>query len=234
MHHTGVPIPDPAPTAGEALGCGFRRPVRREEGRRRPARGARPGCRTGRARWSSATGRCEADLRPARPRWAGRHLPRRRRPRPQVQPAPGRVEDPRRPVEDRAGRRLRRAAHHRSWRRPRWACRWSPTRHSGIPEAVRHGETGLLGAEADPAGLAANLGRLLADDELRIRLGRPGRGARGRQLRPAPAVAAARGPLRRAGGQPVRLRSRAATRRAVTGTTEIISRPEASTAGVTT
>ncbi len=46
------------------------------------------------------------------------------------------------------------------------------TRHSGIPEAVRHGETGLLGAERDRAALAANLRALLSDDALRERLGR--------------------------------------------------------------
>jgi len=45
------------------------------------------------------------------------------------------------------------------------------TYHSGIPEAVRHGETGLLGAEGDRAALAANLRRLLTDDDLRVRLG---------------------------------------------------------------
>lgn len=49
------------------------------------------------------------------------------------------------------------------------------TRHSGIPEAVVHGETGLLGAEGDPAGLAANLRLLLADDEARARFGAQGR-----------------------------------------------------------
>ncbi|GGK29167.1 glycosyl transferase family 1 [Pilimelia terevasa] len=38
------------------------------------------------------------------------------------------------------------------------------TRHSGIPEAVRHGETGLLGPEGDPAALAAHLRALLTDD----------------------------------------------------------------------
>ncbi|GAA4600688.1 glycosyltransferase involved in cell wall biosynthesis [Actinoplanes octamycinicus] len=45
------------------------------------------------------------------------------------------------------------------------------TRHSGIPEAVVDGETGLLTAEADPVGLAASLTRLLGDAELRHRLG---------------------------------------------------------------
>jgi len=49
------------------------------------------------------------------------------------------------------------------------------TRHSGIPEGVLDGETGLLSAEADPAGLAANLTRLLGDDALRARLGAGGR-----------------------------------------------------------
>jgi glycosyltransferase involved in cell wall biosynthesis len=49
------------------------------------------------------------------------------------------------------------------------------TRHSGIPEAVRHGETGLLSAEADPAALAGNITRLLADGPLRARLGARGR-----------------------------------------------------------
>jgi colanic acid/amylovoran biosynthesis glycosyltransferase len=49
------------------------------------------------------------------------------------------------------------------------------TRHSGIPEAVVHGETGLLGAEGDPAAVAANLRRLLGDEALRIRLGEQGR-----------------------------------------------------------
>ena len=45
------------------------------------------------------------------------------------------------------------------------------TRHSGIPEAVTDGETGLLGAEGDRTALAANLDRLLADEPLRVRLG---------------------------------------------------------------
>ncbi len=49
------------------------------------------------------------------------------------------------------------------------------TRHSGIPEAVVHGETGLLSPEADPAALAANITRLLADEPLRARLGAHGR-----------------------------------------------------------
>ncbi|MEV1145996.1 glycosyltransferase, partial [Micromonospora sp. NPDC049799] len=49
------------------------------------------------------------------------------------------------------------------------------TYHSGIPEAVVHGETGLLGAEGDRHALAANIRRLLGDGTLRDRLGREGR-----------------------------------------------------------
>jgi glycosyltransferase involved in cell wall biosynthesis len=45
------------------------------------------------------------------------------------------------------------------------------TRHSGIPEAVVDGRTGLLGPERDPSALAADISRLLADDDLRRRLG---------------------------------------------------------------
>jgi glycosyltransferase involved in cell wall biosynthesis len=49
------------------------------------------------------------------------------------------------------------------------------TRHSGIPEAVADGATGLLGPEGDRPALAAGIGRLLADEPLRDRLGRQGR-----------------------------------------------------------
>ncbi|MGK5741228.1 glycosyltransferase [Micromonospora sp. URMC 103] len=49
------------------------------------------------------------------------------------------------------------------------------TRHSGIPEAVRHEETGLLCAERDRAALAGNIRRLLTDEPLRERLGRAAR-----------------------------------------------------------
>ncbi|HEV7711896.1 MAG TPA: glycosyltransferase, partial [Asanoa sp.] len=49
------------------------------------------------------------------------------------------------------------------------------TYHGGIPEAVSHGETGLLVAEGDRAGLAASIQRLLADGELRARLGEQAR-----------------------------------------------------------
>ncbi|MFJ8578267.1 glycosyltransferase [Micromonospora sp. NPDC093277] len=45
------------------------------------------------------------------------------------------------------------------------------TYHSGIPEAVRHGETGLLSAERDRAALAENLAALVGDEALRARLG---------------------------------------------------------------
>ncbi|WBB67896.1 glycosyltransferase [Micromonospora sp. WMMD812] len=49
------------------------------------------------------------------------------------------------------------------------------TRHSGIPEGVRHGETGLLCAERDRVALAENIRQLLTDEPLRERLGRAGR-----------------------------------------------------------
>jgi colanic acid/amylovoran biosynthesis glycosyltransferase len=45
------------------------------------------------------------------------------------------------------------------------------TRHSGIPEAVTDGETGLLCPESDPDALAAAMRRLLGDADLRRRLG---------------------------------------------------------------
>ena len=44
-----------------------------------------------------------------------------------------------------------------------------------VAEAVRDGETGLLVRPEDPAGLAAAIRRLLADVELRRRLGENGR-----------------------------------------------------------
>ncbi|GAA2556116.1 glycosyltransferase [Winogradskya consettensis] len=49
------------------------------------------------------------------------------------------------------------------------------TVHSGIPEAVSHGVTGLLGAEGDRNALAAHLRSLLTDEELRARMGRQAR-----------------------------------------------------------
>lgn len=41
---------------------------------------------------------------------------------------------------------------------------------TGIPELVRHGETGLLVGQQDPEALAGSLARLLADPDLRVRL----------------------------------------------------------------
>jgi glycosyltransferase involved in cell wall biosynthesis len=45
----------------------------------------------------------------------------------------------------------------------------------GIPEVVRHEETGLLARAGDPADMADQLQRLLTDPDLRIRLSRAGR-----------------------------------------------------------
>ena len=49
------------------------------------------------------------------------------------------------------------------------------TRHSGIPEQVIDGETGLLVAEGDVAGMGAGLGRLLADPAGAMAMGAAGR-----------------------------------------------------------
>jgi glycosyltransferase involved in cell wall biosynthesis len=49
------------------------------------------------------------------------------------------------------------------------------TRHAGIPEVVRHGESGWLVAEADVAGMAAGLLRLVEDPGLAQRWGQAGR-----------------------------------------------------------
>jgi glycosyltransferase involved in cell wall biosynthesis len=49
------------------------------------------------------------------------------------------------------------------------------TFHSGIPEAVVDGTTGLLGAEHDVAALSRNIRQLLADEPLRERLGNAAR-----------------------------------------------------------
>ena len=48
------------------------------------------------------------------------------------------------------------------------------TRGGGTPEIVTDGETGWLVDERDPAGLAERIGRLLADEDLRGRMGRAG------------------------------------------------------------
>lgn len=49
------------------------------------------------------------------------------------------------------------------------------TFHGGIPEAVRHGENGLLCAERDDTALAAHIDALIADRSLAQSLGRRGR-----------------------------------------------------------
>jgi colanic acid/amylovoran biosynthesis glycosyltransferase len=49
------------------------------------------------------------------------------------------------------------------------------SRHAGIPEIITHGETGLLVAERDYAGLADHLIVLARDPAERLRLGRAGR-----------------------------------------------------------
>ena len=49
------------------------------------------------------------------------------------------------------------------------------TNVGGVSEAVANGETGLLVPPEDPVSLAAGVGKLLADEELRRRLGRRGR-----------------------------------------------------------
>lgn len=51
------------------------------------------------------------------------------------------------------------------------------TRHAGIAEAVAHGDTGLLVAEADPFALADAIQRLIAQPDLRQRLGTAARTA---------------------------------------------------------
>ena len=49
------------------------------------------------------------------------------------------------------------------------------TRHSGIPELVADGVSGLLAEERDPAGLARHVERLAGEPELRLAFGRAGR-----------------------------------------------------------
>ncbi len=49
------------------------------------------------------------------------------------------------------------------------------TLHGGIPEVVANGETGLLVREADPDALGDAMISILADDSLRLSLGRAGR-----------------------------------------------------------
>jgi glycosyltransferase involved in cell wall biosynthesis len=60
------------------------------------------------------------------------------------------------------------------------------TRHSGIPEHVKDGVTGLLVEEGDVAGMAAAMARLLADPAAAAAMGRAGRAhALGHLSRPA-------------------------------------------------
>jgi glycosyltransferase involved in cell wall biosynthesis len=54
------------------------------------------------------------------------------------------------------------------------------SRVGGVPELVVDGETGLLVPPGDPAAMSAALGRLVADADLRRRLGGGGRGRGGR------------------------------------------------------
>lgn len=56
------------------------------------------------------------------------------------------------------------------------------TRMGGLQEVVRDGQTGLLVDSGDVAGLAAALDRLLADAELRTRMGAAGRERAGQYL----------------------------------------------------
>lgn len=49
------------------------------------------------------------------------------------------------------------------------------TRHGGIPEAVRHGETGLLADERDDRAIADALETILSDSALALRMGECGR-----------------------------------------------------------
>lgn len=48
------------------------------------------------------------------------------------------------------------------------------TRHAGIPEAVRHGEDGLLSNEGDIPAMADNIIRLSNDQGLRVKMGKSG------------------------------------------------------------
>ena len=49
------------------------------------------------------------------------------------------------------------------------------TNVGGVPESVRHGETGLLASRRDVAGLRDALARVIADPALRVALGSAGR-----------------------------------------------------------
>jgi glycosyltransferase involved in cell wall biosynthesis len=60
----------------------------------------------------------------------------------------------------------------------------------GLPEVVRHGETGLLVPPGDPAALAAAVASLLDDEPRRQRLGQAGREDAVARFAPEPAVLA--------------------------------------------
>jgi len=55
------------------------------------------------------------------------------------------------------------------------ACPIVATSHGGIPEAVRHGETGLLADEGDVEGIATQLDTFLSDRALGVAMGKRGR-----------------------------------------------------------
>jgi glycosyltransferase involved in cell wall biosynthesis len=59
----------------------------------------------------------------------------------------------------------------------------------GLPEVVRHGETGLLAKPGDPHSLAAAARELLRDDQRRAAFGRAARADVLARFRPEPAIA---------------------------------------------
>ena len=54
-------------------------------------------------------------------------------------------------------------------------CALAATRHAGIPECVRDGETGYLVEENDAEALADRIGKMIADTEATLEMGRKGR-----------------------------------------------------------
>ena len=54
-------------------------------------------------------------------------------------------------------------------------CALAATRHAGIPECVRDGETGYLVEENDAEALADRIGKMIADSEATLEMGRKGR-----------------------------------------------------------
>ena len=169
VHHIGVPAPR-LPQAPETLGRALRRPVRGEEGHRRPGRGPRP----------------DHPRPPPRP-------VRRRRAAAPVDPGPGGRAGARRDVPRRAGRRRSsvgtwprrrsssrrrrphptatpRACPPRSWKRPGWAC---PSCRPGTAASRRRSSTARPDCSAPRATRSRWPAhqRLLADEALRARLG---------------------------------------------------------------